>query len=137
MTKLHRTTVTTLAAVLLALGLTACGENEPETFDASGGIILSADDFGEWTKGTLCHGSGGYDDIDEGASVTIYDNKDVKIATGSLGEGVAITPMACMFEFTVKDVPVQETDIYGVEVTHRGQVTFKRADADDIGLTLG
>ncbi len=132
---MNKTKAIIAALVLAAIGaLSGCGHS---TFDVTGRLVLASESPGEWEEDESCSGSGGYDDIESGAQVIVYDNKDTKLATASLGEGVALTSMACRFTFTVHDVPAQDADLYGIEVTSRGQITFSQEQADDVGMTLG
>jgi hypothetical protein len=93
-------------------------------------------------EATACQGDGGYDDIAQGASVTVYDAAGTVVATGSLGEGKRATPgdttTSCVFPVTVLKVP-GGSKFYGVEVTHRGKVTVSDADAraGKFAATLG
>lgn len=81
----------------------------------------------------------GYDDIREGASVTVANEKGTTIATGSLGSGrVSEWPLRCIFSFSVE---VPKAKFYKFEVSHRGQVqkSFEELKADGwkVSLTLG
>jgi len=84
------------------------------------------------TSGHACTGSGGYSDIAEGASVTVYDAAGKARAIGSLQHSDRMSTGACSFAITVPDVPDGE-QIYQVEVTHRGKVSVT-ADAAKAGL---
>jgi hypothetical protein len=90
-----------------------------------------------------CTGSGGYDDIQAGTQVTVRDAGGQIIAVGSLGPGVAHddmgTPMTsddpiespmCVFPILVRDVP--DSDFYAIEVSHRGELTFTRAELESL-----
>jgi hypothetical protein len=106
------------------------------TFDVHGTLVLTTADLDH--AGSECFGTNGYDDISAGAQVVIYNNTGAAIASGSLGPGKGAGFMVrCKFKFTVRDVPISKTDLYSVEVTHRGKITFKRAEAGALGLTLG
>ena len=76
---------------------------------------------------TECHGTGGYDDMDEGGQVKVtVDGKTV--GTGSLEKGVSIDQnYGCKFAFNVADVP-GGSKFYSVEVTHRGAIDYKEED---------
>lgn len=112
----------------------------PTTFAVFGTLSLSgAGNLGKGA-GSPCHGDDGYDDIVGGAQVTIYDGSGKAIALGSLGDGTTLqqTPWNCTFTIAVRDVPIQkDSNIYAVEVTHRGQVKFTQDEATSIALTLG
>jgi hypothetical protein len=65
---------------------------------------------------------------------------DVDGGLGTLGNGSRSNPEAnCTWAFTVSDVPDTEgpAGIYGVTVSHRGTISFKRSDADDVELSIG
>lgn len=95
------------------------------TLDDSSTTSLDTDD-------TKCAGGGGFDDIREGAAVTVYDAAGGVVAAGSLGAGVyasagdVTTP--CVFLFSVRGVPAG-SKFYSVEVSHRGKLTVSAADA--------
>lgn len=130
-----------LVAVVLLLALSACGG--PETMDVRGTLRLSGADgtsvhwigSGEPSKDGLCAGDSGYGDIDAGADVVILDSHDEKVGLGTLGQGRGDGD-DCVFRFSVHDVKSDDS-IFSVEVTHRGDVPFKRADAGRLALTLG
>jgi hypothetical protein len=96
-----------------------------------------------WKVGVECWGNRGYDDIREGAQVTVTDRDGAVLALGRLLAGVVTDDprlegaKTCVFGFTVLAVPAGK-GIYGVEVAHRGIVRFEEAKlAAAIGLTLG
>jgi hypothetical protein len=84
-----------------------------------------------------CEGSGGYEDIAEGASVTVYDAAGAVIATGSLGTSTYELG-TCTFDVSVGHVPKGE-DFYKVEVSHRGtvQLTADEAESGQLAASLG
>jgi len=94
------------------------------SFSMSGTMTLG--DFG-LTKDWHCTGRGGYSDIGEGASVTVYDGGGQVVATGNLRQG-AITAGKCQFPVWVSDVP-DGPKFYQVEVSHRGKITLSAEDA--------
>lgn len=87
-------------------------------------------------------GVGGYDDIGEGADVTLTDQTGEIIASGSLDPGTADSAdaAACDFTATLTDVPADRTQ-YQVSVSHRGQITHSYPEMVSEGwaftLTLG
>lgn len=90
---------------------------------------------------TGCAGSGGYDDIVEGASVTVYDASGAVVGTGALGAGKYASEDStapCVFRFAVAGVPAG-AKFYQVEVSHRGKVnvTSAEAKAGAFAATLG
>lgn len=85
----------------------------------------SDNEFGDnfSTVGGTCTGSGGYDDLSQGASVTIHDPTGKVIATGALQEGHGVDGIGCLFNWRITNVPREK--FYGVEISHRGTVDFK------------
>lgn len=87
------------------------------------------------TYSGTCEGTGGYNDMAEGAEVTIHDAQNTVIATGHLNAGSDEGGM-CVFTWSIPDVPVQK--FYGVQVTHRGTITFTAQDAEgSLDTSLG
>lgn len=90
--------------------------------------------------GDQCFGDGGYGDMFEGGAVTVRDATGQIIATGRLGMGTLAGPAVyqqdatCRLPFTVADVP--DADFYSVEVTHRGELSYSRADMESQGWVL-
>lgn len=72
--------------------------------------------------------SEGYADLDEGAAVTVKNEKDVVVATGRLGPGLW-TSDACQMPFTISDVP--EASFYAVEVGRRGVQRYSKAEMEE------
>jgi hypothetical protein len=114
----------------------------PTTFTVKGRIDLGdgfTSDSGNDTKGEHCEGDadGGYDDISDGAQVTVYDNAGKAVGLGALLFGqIAGGGTVCRFPFIVRDVPIKGS-IYSVEVTHRGKINFNRSEATSLALSLG
>ncbi|MFF2124411.1 hypothetical protein ACFVW1_03235 [Streptomyces olivochromogenes] len=107
----------------------------PDTFTLTGDFKLTDGATSDGLGG--CEGTGGYDDIAEGAAVTVYDAAGSVIATGSLGSSSYDVPN-CNFDVSIDGVPGGE-DFYKVEVSHRGTVQLN-ADQAKNGLfaaTLG
>lgn len=97
-----------------------------------------------------CTATDGYDDIADGAQVTVRDPGNRVIGTGYLTgghgrdttspgifDGITNESQTCSWQFTVPRLPKEK--FYQVSVTHRGNVTFTYAQvrADDVHLTLG
>ena len=99
------------------------------TFTLTDGALKS-DDGG-------CLGSGGFDDIAEGTSVTVYDAAGDVVATGNLGKSTYAAGL-CLFKVSVDDVPKGEK-FYQVEVSHRGniKVAAREAEKGEFAATLG
>jgi len=107
---------------------------------------------GRGKKGDLCTtpvGSG-YDDIAEGTTVVVKNEKGTLIATGKLGQGGLSTDyngigspgwqdVGCTFPFTVTGVP--KASIYTVTVSNRGEQTYSADDLTaknwNVELSLG
>lgn len=120
-----------IGAVALAVagaGLGVALASSPSTVTLHGGMaIMPASDsyeFGEnfSVTGKSCEGTGGYSDLAPGASVTIHDASGKVIATGTLGKGVGASGIGCILQWRISNVP--KSNFYGVEISHRGTVTF-------------
>jgi D-arabinose 1-dehydrogenase-like Zn-dependent alcohol dehydrogenase len=134
-----------LVAVALKAGFvgrdtpTTTTRQAPKLLSINGTLTLHQDPEAGAQEGDLCSGTGGYDDIDLGTSVVVTNEQGTVVGTGSLGPGSTTSSLDCDFTFTVADLP--EARFYGIEVSHRGRVTFSRQQLDqdgwDVGLTLG
>lgn len=113
----------------------ANGPGRPATFTLEGEFTLLE---GASENGSGCEGTGGYDDISEGTSVTVYGAAGEVIATGHLGESEPVTFGTCTFDVAVEDVPKGQT-FYKVEVSHRGtvQLSSEEAENGEFAGTLG
>ncbi|MFG2793157.1 hypothetical protein [Streptomyces sp. NPDC048419] len=80
----------------------AGGPGKPGTFTLEGEFTL-LENASETGGG--CEGTGGYDDISEGTSVTVYGADGEVIATGHLGDSKSVTYDTWMFNIAVPDVP--------------------------------
>ncbi|MBL3664503.1 hypothetical protein JL475_00385 [Streptomyces sp. M2CJ-2] len=111
------------------------GPGKPATFTLEGSFALLE---GGSDTGSGCEGSGGYDDISEGTSVTVYGASGDVIATGRLGDSETIGYGTCTFDVAVPDVPKGEK-FYKVEVSHRGtvQMSAEEAENGEFAGTLG
>lgn len=99
--------------------------------------LVTVDSSDLVSEGDTCAGAGGYSDLTEGADIVIRDSDGKKIAIGELGAGsIPDEGAGCDFKFKVDDVP-DAGGIYSIEVSHRGEVSFKKADADGLVLTVG
>jgi hypothetical protein len=93
-------------------------------------------------EGTTCSGndntqSGGFDDIDAGAQITVKDNAGKIIAISSLGEGKVVKARSdnrCEFPIKIENVP--PSDFYSIEVGHRGSLTFSAQAMEKKGWTV-
>lgn len=111
------------AVVVIVLIVTQTGGSAGRTLH---GTLVLTDKNGAWTTGALCKGSGGYSDISTGQQVVVKDKSGTILATGKLGIGNATSFETCDFTFEVKNV--SGADFYTVEVTHRGGLTYSKAD---------
>ncbi|MFJ9089534.1 hypothetical protein ACIRL3_44690 [Streptomyces sp. NPDC102384] len=111
------------------------GPAEPSTFTLKGEFTLLEEAV---SIDGDCAGTGGYDDIREGASVTVYGAKGDVVATGSLGDSKSASYGTCTYKIAVGDVPKGEK-FYKVEVSHRGtlQLTAKEAENGELASSLG
>lgn len=112
-------------------------EADPNTFDLTGDFTLTDGAISDGTGG--CEGTGGYEDISLGTSVTVYDAAGAVIATDMLVlseyDAAAGT---CTFDVSVADVPTGH-EFYQVEISHRGkiQLSAEEAQSGAFGGTLG
>ncbi|WP_432053714.1 hypothetical protein [Streptomyces sp. bgisy022] len=115
--------------------ITASSGSEPSTFTLEGTFALTEDAL---VVGDKCVGTGGYDDIINGAAVTVYGAKGDVIATGQLGDSKKTGVGACEFKVAVPDVPRGER-FYKVEVSHRGtiQLSAEEAENGELAASLG
>lgn len=111
------------------------GPSEPATFTLKGAFALTEKALAD---GNTCEGTGGYDDISNGTSVTVYGAKGDVIATGRLGDSEKAGYGGCIFDVAVPDVPKGEK-FYKVEVSHRGtiQLTAEEAESGEFAGSLG
>lgn len=138
------------APALLALALTttlsACGgdtkdssksESTPTTFDVAGTVsmVLYRPNASQGSPCALSEP--GYSDIAAGTQVTIYDASGAAVALGQLMGG-KYSSLHCDFPIVVNDVPIQKgSNVYSIEVSHRGKVQFTQDTADDVELSIG
>lgn len=112
--------------------------DKPATFTLTGSFTLT-DEVDSTTDGG-CEGSydSGYDDIEEGADVTVYNAAGAVVGKGELGNSEEIAPGTCTFDISIADVPKGEA-FYKVEVSHRGTVelTAKEAENGELAATFG
>jgi hypothetical protein len=99
--------------------------NSNKTFTFKGELTLYAS--GNTTVGS-CNGTGGYSDLRQGASVTIYNSAGSIIGSGLLPEGQATGIGNCVWDFQIESIPAG-SDFYQVEVTHRGRLTVSSQEA--------
>jgi hypothetical protein len=146
-------TVRQVAVVIGAfvLVLAGCGGNDAkeqpqatstteERHSLSGTFLLNGTEGEEFIEGDAksCSGTGGYEDIVDGAQVTITNESGTVIGTGNLERSENIDA-ACRFYFTVPNLPIAK--FYGIEVSHRGQVRYSHEQLQgenwNVSLDLG
>lgn len=134
------------AAAALILSTTGCSA-EPEkpptqtftgTITAPGGSA-SASSSRNGQDGDPCETDPGYDDVDEGTTVSVYSADGTLVATGLLGPGKYEVFRLCVLPFSVSSVPGGPADLYQVEVASRGRISTTGADAaaGRLHLSLG
>lgn len=104
-----------------------------KTFNVQGYLQLNT---GVEVQGTTCSGSGGFADIQPGAQVVIRDASDKSIAVTSLGGGYPQKDGSCRLLFMNPDTP-EDGDVYSIEVSHRGAISFTKEQASEVAITLG
>ncbi|MEV7519328.1 hypothetical protein [Streptomyces sp. NPDC091371] len=123
-----------VVAVVAVSGSGQDASKDPKTFQFNGVFVLSdADSVGNSSSAGRCFGTGGYNDIREGTSVTVYDKAGTVLAVGSLGastftDGGYKGVDKCAYKVAVDGVPTG-AGFYQVEVSHRGKVNLSEADA--------
>lgn len=128
----------TTAAVALAVGFgagwlahTSSGTSSSASTAVHGTLTLP--DGGYNSVGSVCSGSGGYQDISAGVAVTIGDQAGKTLAVTSLQSG-AFGGGGCQFAFSA-NVPAATS--YTVAISHRGTQVFPAsAIAGGFNLTL-
>ena len=116
--------MTAALAVLVGIAILAAatdGQGANATFTLSGSLTLI--DSGVERLAPGCVGTGGYDDMVRGASVTVYDPSGTVIATGQVHQTEMLDSVMCRLDFEVTDVPDGHA-FYQIELSHRGKVTF-------------
>ena len=116
-----------LLIVTLAIALAAGGaiylfgmEEERHTIDGSV-LLLGKANIEE--SGEHCQGILDFDDLFEGAPVTLRDDRDRVLATGTLAAGSPGTS-SCTFEFTLSDVP--EVSNYRLQINEQETIELAR-----------
>ncbi len=121
--------------VVVALGATAFYlTTRTNTFTITGKVLLTAS--GATFNGVMCRGKGGYEDMRDGAQVTVTDAAGATIALGKLGGGLS-GGSSCDFPFEVANVPSGHA-FYGVTVGGRKGLQFNEVQArQPVTLALG
>ncbi|GAA3483266.1 hypothetical protein GCM10018966_077980 [Streptomyces yanii] len=106
---------------------------DDETFTLTGDFTLTDGAISDGIGG--CEGSGGYDDIMLGTSVTVYDAAGAVIATSALLlSEYDETAGTCTYDVSVADVPGGQ-DFYQVEISHRGKIQLSAEEAKSGGFS--
>jgi len=118
-----------LLAVALVGGAAVAGASSGHTLT---GTVTVYDD-----SSTGCDLSPGYADLHEGTPVVVTDSDGQVLASSSLDAGEG--DYSCEFPFTVEGLP--ERDVYTIEVSHRGQLSYQKSELEtmdwDLSLDLG
>lgn len=93
-----------------------------KTVTVTGRFVL----FDSDTAFNNCIGTGGYDDIEPGATVILKNESGKILGSGALSAGKSVGGR-CLYRFAITDVSKTEKQ-YAVEVTHRGQVVDSQAE---------
>ena len=121
-------------AALLAMTTISCSSSE---YELRGSFTLQSSSVGG--SSSNCRGTGGYDDIKSGLSVTVRDGSGSILGTGRLGDGRKPGSSWCTFEFSVGGL--SEADFYSVEVGSRGEMTYSFEEMEnydwEVAFTLG
>ncbi|MFD6274809.1 hypothetical protein ACFWFI_04405 [Streptomyces sp. NPDC060209] len=97
------------------------------TFTLEGEFTLTEAAISDGIGG--CEGADGYDDIELGTSVTVYDAAGAVIATSFLAlSEFDEAAGSCTYDVSVEDVPADE-DFYQVEISHRGKIQLSAEEA--------
>lgn len=131
-----------LATVEAAVASSGSAGLEPSTgggrYAITGSIELFDPD-GAFDSGGPCTGTGGYNDLRQGATVTISDGAGNVLGLGRLSSGMGMTSVVCRFTFTVEELP--RSDFYQVDVAGRDapSYTFEEMQAANwtISLSIG
>lgn len=136
---------------IMLLTATGCGSGSkadggsesskrPATFTARGTLVLDSTenraDNGTANEGDPCSATLDYSDLQGGGQVVVRDAGDKQVGLGTLGQGKFNSAILCAVPFEVSGIP-DTGDIFSVEVGHRGKVSFKRADAENLTISLG
>jgi hypothetical protein len=120
--------------------------SQPESITVAGSLktLGGADELPDGG----CEGNAfvGFDDLAEGAAVTVTDSSGSKVALGMLDAGrLANLPRgyepplglrkACQFPFIINDVPAGDP-VYSLEISNRGSVDFSPEDSESLELFI-
>lgn len=98
----------------------------------------SSSDYTNYPVGHYCSGENGYNDIAAGAEVQVLNQAGTILGTSAL-QGGSDAFTSCNFTFSVPQIP--SAAFYQIQVSHRGNVTFSKAELQSnhwtADLTLG
>ncbi|MDQ3717171.1 MAG: hypothetical protein M3381_14355 [Actinomycetota bacterium] len=122
-----------MISLLVGRGFTANGTFT--LFDRDGDGVSGGAEYGAIGSGEPCFGTGGFDDIREGAPVVIYDESGTTVGAGQLEYARTIGRLSWVFSFTIENVS-SGADLYDVEVAGRDGTTYTKAELQ-AGVALG
>jgi hypothetical protein len=120
-------------------GSDTSASREPTSFTVKGTLTLTYMQSGSETgfsPSADCQANLDNTDVRAGAQVVVRNADGKDVGLGQLGAGKFDNGSSCLVPFEIDDVPTG-SDIYSVEVAHRGEVKFSRADAGHLSITLG
>lgn len=129
-----------LAGVAIVVALATGDEDSPAVAGAADAdhVINGTFQLLDEDVSRSCVGSSGYDDIRPGTSVTVRNETGETIATTELGSGEFFDGVGCEYDF---QVGVPDASFYRIEVSHRGDVEFSKAELEadewEASLSLG
>jgi hypothetical protein len=118
----------------------AATTTDPQLHAITGSFVLigtNGEDFDSASEAG-CWGTDGYQDIEDGAQVTVTNEAGTVIGNSALKDSEVISE-GCRFYFQVLNVP--RAKFYGIEVVRRGKVNFSHEELEakswNVELTLG
>jgi hypothetical protein len=94
----------------------------PDTITVAGIVTLTDNEgFVGHSSGGTCAGTGGYDDLALGTSVTVYDGGSAIIGGGYVN-AATYNGNACVLAFEIPEIPAGK-GFYQVEISHRGKIS--------------
>jgi hypothetical protein len=110
-----------VAAVLMPKGIEGRAVM-PDTITVAGIVTLTDNEgFVGHSTGSTCAGTGGYDDLALGTSVTVYDGGSAIIGGGYVN-AATYNDNACVLAFEIPEIPAGK-GFYQVEISHRGKIS--------------
>ncbi|HSX05093.1 MAG TPA: hypothetical protein VLF69_01345 [Candidatus Saccharimonadales bacterium] len=131
-----------VAVIVIATGVVFVAKSTVHSVQkhtVNGTLDLSDVAFVDLKNGDACEGSGGYDDIVDGAQVKVVDGNGSTLALSELRGGTADGNGSCKFTFEIANI--KKSAFYTFTVSHRGGLDFSAKDlatADyKVDFTLG